>query len=473
MEINTNDSSAHIPATSIPEPQTLVACCSATSVTACAATLPPQTLYTLTQLKGITPTCPDTCESPEECSKTLAAFQAECDAFQARQWYAHPSAVAAVEAVDAASATSATYVYSMDTVEARAGELEALEGVDGLFYAIKANSHPEILKTLHARGVRFEVVSPGELDLVCDLLEELGGEADHEFRILYTPNFAPKEDYLAALDKPGVLLTIDNAYVLAEWGAELAGANIMVRIDTGKGKGHHTYVQTSGIHSKFGIQVQDLGEIATLAATHGINVAGLHTHTGSGIGDTETWSENAAVLAQAAAEFFPSARILDLGGGFSVPYKPWQAPLDMSLVSAALKAFKEAHPEYALWIEPGRYFVAEAGILVSRVTQIKDKGNGVRYLGTSAGMHALIRPALYSSYHHIVNASSLARSDSGASVFNVVGPICESGDTLAYARPLCGNVQASDLIVFATAGAYGFTMSSSYNLRPISEHILP
>ena len=149
--------------------------------------------------------------------------------------------------------------------------------------------------------------------------------------------------------------------------------------------------------------------------------------------------------------------------------KPGRAGVDLKAVDAALAAFKAKHPQYALWIEPGRYLVAEAGALLARVTQLKKKGP-VRYVGVDAGMNSLIRPALYGAYHAIFNLDRLG--DAPTVVANVVGPICESGDTLGYNRHL-PETREGDTLLVATAGAYGRAMASSYNLRaPAAEVVL-
>ncbi|KNC56015.1 diaminopimelate decarboxylase [Thecamonas trahens ATCC 50062] len=447
-------------------------------VVGCAGELSDEDYHTVTVALACTVACGEGCEREAECMAIKAEREAKAEAFAHRQWYMTDEGRQAVMAAAADSITPATYLYSKAVVKERVSELKALAGVDRLFYAIKANAHPDLLRLMYDEGVCFEVVSPGELAHVLELFPDLACVHDNDdvpFRIMYTPNFAPLEDYVSVVGTPGLLLTIDNAFILRKWGAALAGADVMIRVDTGEGKGHHDFVKTSGKHSKFGVLISELAEAAELAAAHGITVRGLHTHTGSGIGDTTTWADNAATLAAAAANHFPHATILDVGGGFSVPYHPWVGPLDMGGISDALASFKAAHPQYTLFIEPGRYYVAEAGVLVSTVTQLKDKGEGVRYLGTSAGMHALIRPMLYSSYHHVVNLTAIERASGArppAAFFNVVGPICESGDTIAYGRPLPADSQPGDVVVIAGAGAYGFSMSSNYNMRPIGEIVI-
>ncbi len=172
------------------------------------------------------------------------------------------------------------------------------------------------------------------------------------------------------------------------------------------------------------------------------------------------WRDVALFLTE-VAERFPTVRALDLGGGLGVPDRPGRAPLDLAAVDEALAPVKTAHPDLELWIEPGRFLVAEAGVLLARVTQLKQKGD-LRYVGVDAGMHTLIRPALYGAYHHVVNLSRWGEPAAGAAT--VVGPICETGDVLARDRRLPA-AHEGDVLLIATAGAYGAAMASDYNLR--------
>jgi diaminopimelate decarboxylase/aspartate kinase len=197
-------------------------------------------------------------------------------------------------------------------------------------------------------------------------------------------------------------------------------------------------------------------------------VVALHAHAGSGILTTDGWAETAHFL-MGVAERFPAVRALDLGGGLGIAEKPEQQPLDLSAVNRSLIEFKKAYPHISLWMEPGRYLVAHAGVLLARVTQIKHKGD-VTYVGVSAGMNSLIRPALYGAYHPILNLSRLDAERS--QLAHIVGPICETGDVLGHARRIAP-AQEGDVLLIGNTGAYGRTMSSEYNMRsPATEVIL-
>jgi diaminopimelate decarboxylase/aspartate kinase len=199
----------------------------------------------------------------------------------------------------------------------------------------------------------------------------------------------------------------------------------------------------------------------------GARIVGLHAHTGSGNFGIDNWLEVARTLAR-VAERFPEVATFDLGGGLGVPEKASRAPLDLAALDAALLAFRAEHPRFQVWLEPGRFLVAEAGVLLARVTQLKGKG-AVRYVGVATGMNSLIRPALYGAYHEIVN---LTRLDEPASdTYEIVGPICETGDILGHDRSL-PPTREGDVLLIATAGAYGRAMSSYYNLREPAGEVL-
>ena len=157
-----------------------------------------------------------------------------------------------------------------------------------------------------------------------------------------------------------------------------------------------------------------------------------------------------------------------LGGGLGVPEKPGDRTLDLEALDASLADFRQEYPQYRLWLEPGRYVVARAGVLLTRVTQTKGKGE-MKYIGVGTGMNSLIRPALYGAYHEIVN---LTRADEMPSeTVTVVGPICETGDRLGSDR-LLPPTEEGDVILIANAGAYGHVMSSAYNLREVAREIV-
>ena len=374
------------------------------------------------------------------------------------------------------------YVYHLPTIRERARMLRGLQSIDRIYYAVKANAHPAILQTLAEEELGFECVSPGELAAVGAIAEAT------ESPRLFTPNFAPRDDYAAALQAatvrtpgqagstPGpdsrvasheLLLTLDALHPLQHWPDVFEGREIMLRIDLGRGAGHHDKVRTGGSTSKFGLPLEELGTFLALARALGVRVRGLHAHLGSGVLDPSHWPLACSQLA-GIADRIGTIQCLNLGGGLGVPSHPGEAELDLAALDSALVDIKRTCPQYELWLEPGRWLVADAGVLLARVTQTKRKG-ALNYLGCDAGMHALIRPALYDAWHEIVN---LTRVDAPADMlYQVVGPICESGDVLGADRHLPES-REGDVLLIAQTGAYGESMASHYNLRSLAESVV-
>ena len=353
------------------------------------------------------------------------------------------------------------YVYDADSVRNAAKSLLDMPSLDRVLYAVKANFNAELLKILAESGADFECVSPGEVDCLFEAMPKLD-----QSRILFTPNFAPRSEYEWAIAK-GLQLTLDNLYPLQAWPEIFKGQKLFIRVDPGQGRGHHEHVKTAGVHSKFGVPRFEVDELSDLVSEAGAEVVGIHAHSGSGILDAENWREVAAELIK-VAERFPAVETLDLGGGLGIPEKPGDKPLNLARLSETLTAIKDAYPKYQLWLEPGRFLVAQAGVLLTRVTQVKGKGD-MRYVGVGTGMNSLIRPALYGAYHEIVN---LTRSDEAATEsVTVVGPICETGDRLGSDRLLPPSVE-NDVILIANTGAYGYVMSSNYNRRKVEAELV-
>jgi diaminopimelate decarboxylase/aspartate kinase len=353
------------------------------------------------------------------------------------------------------------YVYHLPTIAAQARTLRSLRPVSQVLYALKANPHPDVVRAVEAAGCGFECVSRAEVERVFEAVPGVARE-----RILFTPNFAPRTEYRWALEA-GIRVTVDNLFVLRRWAPLFAGREILLRLDATGGHGHHEKVRTGGHHSKFGVPPEEFAELAEAVAGCGAQVVGLHAHGGSGSFDLHAWLEPAHVLAANAAAL-PGARILNLGGGFGVPDRPGVAPLDIPALEAALAGFHSTHPSFELWLEPGRFLVADAGVLLARVTQTKGKGDK-RYVGVATGMNSLIRPALYGAWHEIVNLTRLG--EPAIQTCTVVGPICESGDELGRDRPL-PRCEEGDVLLVAQAGAYGHSMASHYNLRAPAPEIV-
>jgi diaminopimelate decarboxylase/aspartate kinase len=395
----------------------------------------------------------------------------------------------------------ALYVYSADSVKQHATDLvetfmkDSKSGViNYIFYALKANPHPEMLKIIESMNFGFECVSMSEVNLVLSLFSNID-----RHRILFTPNFAPREEYEQGL-KLGIYLTLDNIFPLENWPELFEDKEIFLRIDPGIGKGHHKKVKTAGVNSKFGIPIADFPRIALLAESAKAKIVGMHAHLGSGIlKEVKSWKETAQAFLDICMNpdtqsLFKNVRIIDLGGGLGVPYRPEDQPLDLSQVYFHLHSLLHGNNKYAdfikqrdikFWIEPGRYLSAETGVIIARVTQTKKKDENNRYVGIETGMNSLIRPTLYNAYHEIVNLSGiLAQNDQDTEFpssndnnsnlikekYTVVGPICETGDVLGEERWL-HKCETGHVLVIACAGAYGHSMSSYYNNRTPAKEV--
>ncbi|MCO7222992.1 bifunctional aspartate kinase/diaminopimelate decarboxylase [Pleionea sp. CnH1-48] len=359
-----------------------------------------------------------------------------------------------LELIDIAHKQGASYVYSLAKVEAQIKQVQQLKNIDRVFYAIKANPHKDILEVAVNSGIGLECVSWNEVEYVLNLFPDLDRE-----RILFTPNFAPREEYEAAIEA-GIFLTLDNLYPLQNWKSLFAGQKVLLRIDPGQGEGHHQHVKTAGNEAKFGIPLSSLEQSLELIKELELQVIGLHCHVGSGILTSGNWQKNGLRLAQ-LARHFADLKYIDLGGGLGIVERPQQQPLDLQKVDESLATLKQSLEGIELWMEPGRYIVAQSGVLLARVTQTKGK-QGSLYLGVETGMNSLIRPALYGAYHPIVN---LSRIDQAATEkMTVVGPICETADKLGLDRMLPESFEG-DVMLIANAGAYGAVMSSQYNMR--------
>jgi len=347
------------------------------------------------------------------------------------------------------------YVYHLPTVRARARALLNVSAVDRHFYAIKANSHPEILRALVADGFGLECVSLGEIEHVFNTVPDIASN-----RVLFTPSFAPVEEYAQALAR-GITVTVDTIELLQQWPEIFRGREVWLRVDLGRGDGHHAKVITGGAAAKFGLPVAMLEEFVQVAQALNSRITGIHAHLGSGIDQPQHWRDVFAELA-ALADTIGTVETIDIGGGLTIPYTPDAIPFDLDAWANGLAEIKQAWPRYQLAIEPGRYLAAEAGVLLLRVTQVVNKQNVCR-VGLNAGMNALLRPALYDAWHGIHNLTRL--SDPPEMHCDIVGPICESGDVLGHNRTLSAKTTPGDMVLVADVGAYGMVMSNGYNMR--------
>ncbi len=386
---------------------------------------------------------------------TWAQLFADKDAHAARSlnWWERPQKRSAL--LEIAARESAAFVYDTETLDAAIAAVLRVRSVRRWAYAMKANWHPEILRRIYAAGLTLECVSRGELEYAFGSVPALDPQ-----RVLFTPNFAPRDEYEFGFAK-GVKVTLDNLHPLKMWPEVFRGREIFLRIDPGFGRGHHSHVRTAGVHTKFGIPLSETDELVALTEAQHVRVTGLHAHTGSGIFDVANWIETGALLVELAKRF-PKVAVVDLGGGMGVPDQIGSSEIDLNLLERGVAGLAKDFPNIEFWMEPGRFLVARAGVLVALVTQLKGKGE-VHYVGIATGMNSLIRPALYGAHHDIRNLTRLDEPLSHR--VNVVGPICESADQLGADRWLPDS-REGDVILIANCGAYGYAMSSNYNRRP-------
>ncbi|NNE69557.1 MAG: diaminopimelate decarboxylase [Rhodothermales bacterium] len=362
----------------------------------------------------------------------------------------------------ARSVGTPTYVYFERTIRKQIERLHgALEMVPHrLLYAMKANGHPQILRQIQTAGVGIDAVSPGELLLAL----RMGFRPED---VLFSANnMTTGEMHFAHRQK--VLLNIGELSRLEAYGKAYPGADVCIRLNPQVGAGHHEHVITAGADSKFGIPVEFMPEIISVLEQHGLRLRGLHQHIGSGIPDPATLWDAVSVLLKQAAEF-PDLEFVNLGGGLGVPYRPDESPLDLgdfaSRFGDTLAAFSRTH-DTEVWFEPGRFFVAEAGVLLATATTIKDNGDRC-FVGVDSGMNHLVRPTMYGSYHEILN---LTNPDGALRPYDVVGNICETGDRFAKNREVA-EIREGDWLAILDTGAYGMSMASHYNLRALPAEV--
>ncbi len=352
------------------------------------------------------------------------------------------------------------YVYHLPTVAAQAERLRrSLPSVDRIYYSMKANAHPRVLEIVRRAGLGIECVSAAEVRRAREI-------AGVDAPLLFTPNFCPMEEYALAFEC-GAEVTVDGPEPLERSPTLFRGTDIGARIDPGRGLGHHAKVFTAGARAKFGHPAGEMERLLEAAAAAGASIVGLHAHVGSGIFDPGAWRRTGEVLGPLLAQL-PRVEWLDLGGGLGVPERPGQARLDLDAVEAGLAALRLDLGRVKIRLEPGRFLVSEAGVLLSPVTQVRRKGD-LRFIGLATGMNSLLRPALYGAWHGIHNLSRLDAPASG--YWNVVGPICETADVLGSDR-LLPDTFPDDVILIENAGAYGSVMASRYNSRDPAEEVV-
>jgi len=339
-----------------------------------------------------------------------------------------------------------------------------------VFYAMKANSNLAVLKILESEGANVDAVSPGEVFLALT-----SGFAPE--RILFTGT-SVRNDELKFLSDGNIPINIDSLSQLDRLLKIAVPKIISVRVNPEVGAGAHSHVITAGRESKFGLWETDALKAFETAKKAGVERFGIHMHIGSGILEVKPFQSALEKLLSVARRAHEKSGIdfefIDVGGGIGVPYEPDERTLDLQVYSdKVLSFFKKKIEQFELgeplfYVEPGRYLVADAGVLLTSVNTVKATPYR-NFIGVDAGFNTLIRPTMYGSYHPVVVANKLSAIEEDR--YNVAGPICESGDLLAKERRL-PLVEEGDLLAILNTGAYGFSMSSQYNMRPRAAEIL-
>ncbi|MCX8185451.1 MAG: diaminopimelate decarboxylase [Sulfolobales archaeon] len=330
-----------------------------------------------------------------------------------------------------------------------------------VMYACKANCNVEILKALRDLGAGLDAVSPWEAALAV----RIGFKRE---KILFTGSNVESEEMKFVRGELGILVNVDSISQLRRYGRMFPDTEVSIRINPGIGAGHHEYAVTGGI-TKFGIYLNQLKQVEDILKEHRLKLVGLHTHIGSGILRPEPFIDAAEKLLQIAVNF-TNLEFIDIGGGFGIPYRPSEKPLDLDYLgdklSSLFEDFTSRYGNLKLRVEPGRFIVGNAGVLLVRVVDIKEvesKEFRKVFVGVDSGMNHLIRPALYGAHHEVI---AVSKADQPRVVTaDVVGNICESGDILALDVQL-PKLSEGDVLAVMNAGAYGYSMSSNYNMRP-------
>ncbi|HSR80518.1 MAG TPA: diaminopimelate decarboxylase [Hyphomicrobiaceae bacterium] len=364
------------------------------------------------------------------------------------------------------------YCYATATLERHYRVLqEAFAGLNPLIcYAIKANPNQAVIATLGRLGAGMDVVSEGELRRA----RQAGVPAD---KIIFAGVGKTRSEMAYALAEGILSFNVESEpelEVLSEVAASLGRtASIALRINPNVDAQTHAKISTGKAENKFGIPFEDAPRLyAKAARLPGLAVAGIHMHIGSQITGLAPF-RNAFALMRELALMLRAAghpiRHLDLGGGLGVAYRASNDPPPTPQEYAALVRDTVGDLGLAIKLEPGRVIVANAGILVARVTYAK-RGRDKAFAVVDAAMNDLIRPTLYEAYHEIWPVEE-AKRELPPIAQDVVGPICETGDYLALDRML-PPFAAGDLVAFMTAGAYGAAMSSTYNSRLLVPEVL-
>jgi len=386
---------------------------------------------------------------------------------------ANPFSPARLQAL-AATFGSPLWVYDAATIRAR---IAALKAFDAIRFAQKACSNTHILRLMREQGVKVDAVSRGEILRALAAGFPTGGDD-----IVFTADLLDRET-LATVIEHQIPVNAGSIDMLHQLGPVSKGHKVWLRINPGFGHGHSNKTNTGGEHSKHGIWHTDLGAALAAIKQHGLQLVGLHMHIGSGVdyGHLSQVCGAMVGLVRQAVAAGHDLHAISAGGGLSIPYRAGDATVDTAHYFGLWDAArKEAQAlvghELALEIEPGRFLVAESGVLITEVRATKHAGNN-HFTLVDAGFNELMRPSMYGSFHAMSVIAADGRERPTRPTV-VAGPLCESGDVFTQGdggvvlpREL-PEAQVGDLLVIHDTGAYGASMSSNYNSRPLIAELL-
>ncbi|MGL4941747.1 MAG: diaminopimelate decarboxylase [Thermoguttaceae bacterium] len=371
------------------------------------------------------------------------------------------------------------YLYDAATIRSRCGELAAFDVVR---YAQKACSNTAILKLLRADGIAVDAVSANEIRRGLRAGFTAAKDSCGVHGIVYTADIFDA-DALDLVVRERIHVNCGSLDMIEQYGQRCnSGGEITLRINPGFGHGHSRKTNTGGDSSKHGIWFTEADEAKRLAAKHNLRITGLHVHIGSGT-DLVHLAKVCDFIEQFAPPFGETLTTISAGGGLPVPYRPEDTRLDITQYHKLWSGVRERLSKkfgrkLILEVEPGRYLVAESGVLVATICAVKTQGENKFYL-TDAGFNDLARAAMYGAYHPI---SILHRNENAANnTFTDVivgGPLCESGDIFTQeeggivVKRSLPHAAVGDFLIIENAGAYGAAMSSNYNSRPLIAEFL-
>lgn len=365
------------------------------------------------------------------------------------------------------------YVYDEQKIIQKTTQLKTEIGLypnSEFLYAIKANPNPHLAKIIIDQGFGIDSVSLNEAKLALKLGCPLN-------KIMYTENNM-SDDEMDEAKSLGILINFNSIQRLEKFGAKYPGSKVCLRFNPNIGAASHSTNITGGANCKFGISFRSIKKVQNVTQKYNLKVIGIHQHIGSGWLHTKEPIIALQVLLDIAKKF-ENLEFVDFGGGFGIPYGPHEKQLNTAklgikfnqLMSQFNKNYYGADSEkqIKLRFEPGRFPIAEAGTLLTKVTTVKKTPYDKTFVGTDTGMNHLVRPAMYDSYHPITNLSNPHGKE--FKKYDVVGNICESADFFAKDRIL-PRVQPDNYLAIEIAGAYGTSMSNLYHLRSIPAEYL-